>query len=160
MKNEEDIKNKFKQALISTYKVISVDLYKTKNLEQNTKEKNYDLSEFDKYNLTNDFDKLRAKVDSDALNKKYTNNDILKKFIPNGNVERKLFEISEKIRCELIGSIKYKGVKKNLANVKIIEGEIGISPGQACVFYSKDENGDKLLGGGWISKTANKNLST
>ena len=51
-------------------------------------------------------------------------------------------------------------VKKNLANVKIIEGEIGISPGQACVFYSKDENGDKLLGGGWISKTANKNLST
>ena len=51
-------------------------------------------------------------------------------------------------------------VKKNLANVKIIEGEIGISPGQACVFYSKDENGDKLLGGGWISKTTNKNLST
>ena len=24
---------------------------------------------------------------------------------------------------------------------------IGISPGQACVFYNKDNNGDKLLGG-------------
>ena len=36
----------------------------------------------------------------------------------------------------------------------------GISPGQACVFYSKDDFGDKLLGGGWISKTENKNLST
>jgi tRNA-uridine 2-sulfurtransferase len=46
------------------------------------------------------------------------------------------------------------------ANIKMIEGEAGISPGQACVFYSKDNHGDKLMGGGWIYKTANKNLST
>ena len=46
------------------------------------------------------------------------------------------------------------------ANVEIVDGEAGISPGQACVFYSKDELGDKLLGGGWIYKTTNKNLST
>ncbi len=51
-------------------------------------------------------------------------------------------------------------IKGNSANVKILDGETGISPGQACVFYSKDKNGDKLLGGGWISKTTNKNLST
>ena len=51
-------------------------------------------------------------------------------------------------------------IKNNLANVAITEGEMGISPGQACVFYLKDENGDKLLGGGWISKTSNENLST
>ena len=50
-------------------------------------------------------------------------------------------------------------IKKNSANVNIIDGEAGIAPGQACVFYSKDEIGDKLLGGGWIHKTANKNLS-
>ena len=50
--------------------------------------------------------------------------------------------------------------KNNEANVEIINGETGISPGQACVFYSKDDFGDKLLGGGWISKTENKNLST
>ena len=50
--------------------------------------------------------------------------------------------------------------KNNMANVEIIDGETGISPGQACVFYSKDDFGDKLLGGGWISKTENKNLST
>ena len=49
---------------------------------------------------------------------------------------------------------------ENSANVKIIDKEIGISPGQACVFYSKDEVGDKVLGGGWIHKTYNKNLST
>ena len=46
------------------------------------------------------------------------------------------------------------------AKVEILEKETGISPGQACVFYSKDEVGDKVLGGGWIDKTYNKNLST
>jgi tRNA-uridine 2-sulfurtransferase len=49
--------------------------------------------------------------------------------------------------------------KDQSANVEIIDGEAGISPGQACVFYSTDNYGDKLLGGGWIFKTANKNLS-
>ena len=48
----------------------------------------------------------------------------------------------------------------NIAKVEILEKETGISPGQACVFYSKDEVGDKVLGGGWIDKTFNKNLST
>ena len=48
----------------------------------------------------------------------------------------------------------------NLANVILQDGEAGISPGQACVFYSKDKNGDKLLGGGWIHKAINNNLST
>ena len=49
---------------------------------------------------------------------------------------------------------------ENFANVEILDNETGISPGQACVFYSKDEIGDKVLGGGWINKTYNKNLST
>jgi len=48
----------------------------------------------------------------------------------------------------------------NSADVEILDKETGISPGQACVFYSKDELGDKVLGGGWIHKTYNKNLST
>jgi len=48
----------------------------------------------------------------------------------------------------------------NFASVKILDKETGISPGQACVFYSKDDLGDKVLGGGWIHKTHNKKLST
>ena len=51
-------------------------------------------------------------------------------------------------------------ISDDFANVKILEKETGISPGQACVFYAKDEHGDKVLGGGWIDKTFNKNLST
>jgi len=48
----------------------------------------------------------------------------------------------------------------NSAHVEILDKETGVSPGQACVFYSKDDVGDKVLGGGWIHKTFNKNLST
>jgi tRNA-uridine 2-sulfurtransferase len=49
---------------------------------------------------------------------------------------------------------------ENSANVEILDKETGISPGQACVFYLKDDFGDKVLGGGWIHKALNKNLST
>ena len=51
-------------------------------------------------------------------------------------------------------------ISETSAEVEILEKETGISPGQACVFYSKDKIGDKMLGGGWIHKTFNKNLST
>ena len=40
--------------------------------------------------------------------------------------------------------------KNNEARVNLLEDEYGIAPGQACVFYSKDSLGDKILGGGWI----------
>ncbi len=41
-------------------------------------------------------------------------------------------------------------IKDNLGYLKLSEDEYGISPGQACVFYSKDNYGDMVLGGGWI----------
>ena len=46
------------------------------------------------------------------------------------------------------------------AVVKLEELETGVSPGQACVFYSKNKFGDKVLGGGWIVKSDNVFLST
>ena len=42
--------------------------------------------------------------------------------------------------------------KDKFANVDLLEDEYGISPGQACVFYSKDQYGHKVLGGGWIKE--------
>ena len=39
---------------------------------------------------------------------------------------------------------------QNLAVVNLKNLEEGISPGQACVFYKKDNLGFKVLGGGWI----------
>ena len=51
-------------------------------------------------------------------------------------------------------------LKKNAAEVSLVENEMGVSPGQACVFYLKNKFGDKVMGGGWISKTINNFLST
>ena len=41
-------------------------------------------------------------------------------------------------------------INETSANVNLLEEEYGIAPGQACVFYSKNNNGYKVLGGGWI----------
>ena len=38
------------------------------------------------------------------------------------------------------------------ASLTLLEDEYGISPGQACVFYKKDIDGDRVLGGGWITR--------
>ena len=57
--------------------------------------------------------------------------------------------------------IRSKVILKNKkAEVELLERETGISPGQACVFYSKTKLGDKVLGGGWIANTTNNYLST
>ena len=67
-----------------------------------------------------------------------------------------------KIKVRSTGKLLRAKVKinSNKAEVNILDGESGISPGQACVFYLNNEAGDKVLGGGWIDKTFNKNLST
>jgi len=41
-------------------------------------------------------------------------------------------------------------IDNNNARVNLAIPEDGISPGQACVFYRKDQFGHKVLGGGWI----------
>ena len=43
-------------------------------------------------------------------------------------------------------------INETSAKVNLLEEEYGIAPGQACVFYSKDNKGYKVLGGGWITK--------
>tara|TARA_B100000212_G_scaffold335787_1_gene308216 strand:+ start:1333 stop:2460 length:1128 start_codon:yes stop_codon:yes gene_type:complete len=73
-------------------------------------------------------------------------------------------EFSEIINIKVRSTGRLLKAKINLLNehakVEILDKETGISPGQACVFYSKDSYGDKVLGGGWINKTLNNNLST
>ena len=43
--------------------------------------------------------------------------------------------------------------------VVLARGEDGVAPGQACVFYSPD-NEDRVLGGGWITSTGGKALDS
>tara|TARA_Y100000590_G_scaffold344588_1_gene394017 strand:+ start:3928 stop:5076 length:1149 start_codon:yes stop_codon:yes gene_type:complete len=76
-----------------------------------------------------------------------------------GNIEKYNNNLFIKVRStgRLIKANFKKENEKGI--VTLAEGETGISPGQACVFYSKNEFGDKVLGGGWIDKTINKYLS-
>ncbi len=113
-KKEENFKEKFKQALISTAKVISDDyLINVKNKNKNLSSKNIDFFELD--NLTNkhDFIRLRAETDSEALKKKFSDSKIYKKNIPTNKSCKMLYDISEKIRYEVLGTKILKGISKN-----------------------------------------------
>ena len=60
------------------------------------------------------YDEIRAIADSKSLMHRFSNKEILKRYEPNGNISKKLYKISEKIRCENIGSNYFKGVKNNI----------------------------------------------
>ena len=116
MNNKEDnFKEKFKQALISTARVISDDYM----LDLNKKNKNFSSKNLDFFELDNlddklNFVRLRAETDSKALKQKFSNKEIYKNNLPNNRSCRVLYDISEKIRCELLGSRILKGISKNL----------------------------------------------
>tara|TARA_B100000427_G_C15490302_1_gene587234 strand:+ start:573 stop:1688 length:1116 start_codon:yes stop_codon:yes gene_type:complete len=63
----------------------------------------------------------------------------------NSNLRVKLRSTGNMIKAEI-------KIKKDIAEVILEKKELGVSPGQACVFYSKNEYGDKVLGGGWIAE--------
>ena len=80
MNKVDSIKEKFKQALQSTYRVISNE-YK---VERNKKkeEKIYSVGEIDNITDKNQFIKLRAETDSDALKKRFSDTKLLAKNNP------------------------------------------------------------------------------
>ena len=113
---ENDFKEQFKLALISTAKVISED-YKTdfKKFDKDLKKKKINF--FDVTNLSNkkDFIRLRAETDSGALKKKFSNKEIFNKNLPKNPSCRTLYNIAEKIRYEVLGGKMLKGIGKNLS---------------------------------------------
>jgi len=117
MKKNEDIKEKFKQALISTVKAISEDFNDNQNLEQkNNSSKNYNFFELDNLNNKYDFLKFRAEADSEALKRKFSNKKIYLKNLPSKPTLKALYNISEKIRYEKLGTKILLGVGKNLVD--------------------------------------------
>ena len=60
------------------------------------------------------FEEIRALADSKSLRLRFSDNETLKKYEPEGNISKKLYNISEKIRCEKIGTSYFKGVKNNI----------------------------------------------
>ncbi len=112
-KKEEIYKEKIKQALNSTFKVISESL-----VDNSYNKKSLDLQNdqffSENLKLKEEYIKLRANLDSKALGIRFSNNSLYRKNYPKNNSSGKLYEISEKIRCELLGSKMLMGIKKNL----------------------------------------------
>ena len=115
MNNKEtNLKEKLKQALESTARVISDDLKIKDRSQENKSSKKFDFFEIDNLNSTNDFIKARAESDSYALKKKFSNDKIYKTNLPLNSSCKTLYSIAEKIRYEYLGSKMLKGIEKNL----------------------------------------------
>ncbi len=113
MKKEENLKEKFRQALTSTVKVISDD-YKPSFDKKSKNLKDYNFFELDNLNSRSDFIRFRAEADSEALKKKFSSKEIYKKYLPNSTSCKSLYDIAEKIRYEILGSKMLKGISKNI----------------------------------------------
>ncbi len=117
MKKDENLKEKFRQALISTVKAISEDFNSNSSLEQkNNSSKNYNFFELDNLNNKYDFLKLRAETDSEALKRKFSNKKIFIKNQPLKPTLKSLYNVSEKIRYEKLGTKMLRGISRNITD--------------------------------------------
>ena len=117
MENKKEKIEDFKTAISSTVKSLS----NSEKIEvifgnQNTSaDKNsIRLPEIEKINNNLNYKQVRAVADSKSLKYRFSNSKIFKQFEPEGNISKQLYKISEKIRCEKIGTSYFKGVKNNI----------------------------------------------
>ena len=116
MENKKEKLEDFKAAISSTVRSISnsqkIEIAFGNEISKSNKNliKLPDLE----YNNRSNFEKVRAVADSKSLIFRFSDNKILKKNEPDGRISKKLYEISEKIRCEKIGTSYFKGIKNNI----------------------------------------------
>jgi cobaltochelatase CobT len=83
MSNKEaSLKEKLKQALSSTVRVISDDLKIDQKLDKNKSSKKFDFFEIDNLSGPRDFVRLRAEADSTAHKKKFSDDLVFRKNSP------------------------------------------------------------------------------
>ena len=117
MENKKEKIEDFKTAIISTIKSLSnsqkIEVsFGNKNL--NSDSNSIKLPELHQISDKINYEEIRAVADSKSLNYRFSNKKILRKYEPVGNISKKLYYISEKIRCEKIGTNYFKGVKSNI----------------------------------------------
>tara|TARA_B100001559_G_scaffold299434_1_gene284701 strand:- start:1644 stop:3449 length:1806 start_codon:yes stop_codon:yes gene_type:complete len=117
MQKKEELLENFKTAITSTVKSISNQedievVFGGKNT--NTDKITINLPELEKNSLDINFLKVRAFADSEALKARHSDKNILMSYEPKGNISKKLYSISEKIRYEKLGSEEFKGIKSNI----------------------------------------------
>ena len=109
-----NLKEKLKQALDSTVRVISDDFKIKDNNDKNKSSKKFDFFNIENLNSKSDFIKARAEADSSALKIKFSNDKIYKTNLPSNSSCKSLYSIAEKIRYETLGMKMLKGIEKNL----------------------------------------------
>ena len=115
-KKREILEEQIKEALTSTFKVISNHVEDKNSKNKDLKIKALDFSEIKDLKSKNDYIRLRANTDSKALKLRFSDNGIFIENQPKNPALRKIYELSEKIRCEMLGSNMLNGIKKNLEN--------------------------------------------
>ena len=115
-KKREILEEQIKQALTSTFRVISNHVEDKNSKNKDLKIKTLDFSEIKDLKSKNDYIRLRANTDSKALKLRFSDNGIFIKNQPKNPALIKIYELSEKIRCEMLGSNMLNGVKRNLEN--------------------------------------------
>ena len=110
---DSDLKEKLKQALSSTARVISDDFEITDKIDENKNSKKSDFFNIENLSSKNDFIKARAESDSLALRKKFSDEKIYKKNIPSNSSCKSLYSVAEKIRYESLGGKILRGIEIN-----------------------------------------------
>ena len=72
------------------------------------------LPELSPINNKLNYNQIRAIADSKSLRHRFSDPKTFKQYEPDGNISKQLYRISEKIRCEKIGTSYFKGVKNNI----------------------------------------------
>ena len=72
------------------------------------------LPDLNQVNNKLNFNQIRATADSKSLRHRFSDAKTFKQYEPIGNISKQLYRISEKIRCEKIGTSYFKGVKNNI----------------------------------------------
>ena len=113
MNKEEVLKEKFKIALTSTIKVIQEkDKVEVSFENKNLSSKNFQVFDLDNLKSLDDYTKIRAETDSEALKLRYSNRKTYQRNLPKTSAAKSLYNLTEKIRYEKIGSIILKVLNK------------------------------------------------
>ena len=116
MNQEDNFKEKFKQAIISTVKVISDDFQINSKNKNKISEENLNIKNIENIKDKKEFIKIRAETDSEALRRKFSDKTIFEKKMPTNQTCQSLYKLSEKIRYEILGSKMLKGISINFQN--------------------------------------------
>ena len=117
MGNKKEKLEDFKTAISSTVRSIS-NSEKIEvsfgNQSPKSKQNSIKLPELNQINNKLNYNQIRAIADSKSLSFRFSDEKTFKQYEPEGNISKRLYRISERIRCEKIGTSYFKGIKSNI----------------------------------------------